>query len=80
MFFGIKQVFRHLTHPGGKVVTASNYESQVCGFESCWRQNTAHVCVALHCTKPSNVSPLSSQYYLNSVERDIKYQILLIII
>ena len=46
------------------------------GFESRWRRNSGPYCTALRSTKP----PFSSRYDLNNVERDVKHQIIIIII
>ena len=49
---------------------------------ACFRDglNTAYDCVTLHCTEPFIIIPSSSQYDLNNVEGDIKYQIIIIIL
>ena len=48
--------------------------------ESGRRRNSAHDCTALHCIKRFIITLPSSQYDLNHVERDAKYQIIIIII
>ena len=60
------------------VVSAPNFESQGPRFESSWRQNSAHNCMAVHYTEPFVIIPTSSQYDLNNVERDVKHQIIII--
>ena len=59
---------------GGRVVSAPNFGPQGPGFESHWRQNSAHDCTVLHCTNPFIVTLPSSRYGLNNVETDIKYK------
>ena len=48
------------------------------GFEFSWRQNSAHDCIVLHCTEPFLIIRPLSCYGLNDVERDVKYQIIII--
>ena len=45
------------------------------GFKSQWRQTSAH---ALNYAEPFIISLPSSRYDFNNVERDVKYQILII--
>ena len=44
------------------------------------RWNSTCVCTTLHCTEPFIITLPSSRYDLNNVERDIKQQIIIIII
>ena len=55
------------------MVSASKFGLQDPGFESCWRQNSAQDCTALHCTEPFIITLALSQYDLNDVERDVEH-------
>ena len=47
-------------------------------FETSWRQNSALDCIKLHCREPFIILLPLYQYDLNNVERDVKYQIIII--
>ena len=49
-------------------------------LESLWRRNSPYDCTVLLCTEPFSVTLSSFQYDLNNVERDVKHQIVIIII
>ena len=56
-----------------------DFGSQGSAFESRWRRNSAHDCMMLYCMEPSIITFPLSQYDLNNVERDVKHQIIIII-
>ena len=60
------------------MVSTSNFGLQDPGFESCWRQNSAHYCMVLHCTEPFIMTLPLSQYDLNDVGRDVGHKIIIV--
>ena len=54
------------------MVSAPDFGSRGPRFESCWRQNSAHDCMVLHCTEHFIVTLPSSRYDLNDIEGDVK--------
>ena len=56
------------------MVRVPDFGSGGLGYESCWRQNSSHDCIACGCTEPFIIILPSSQYDLSNVERDIKHQ------
>ena len=61
------------------MVNAPIYRSWGPGSESCWRQNSAHEYKAFHCTELSIIILTLPQYGLNTVESNVKHQIIMII-
>ena len=47
---------------------APNFGSEDSGYESCWRQNSAHGCMALYCTVPL------THYILNRLSHTIYWK------
>ena len=68
----------YLKHPCGLVVNAADFRSQGPGFESHWRQNSAHNYTMCHCTEPFIIILPPAWYDLNDVERDAKHQVIII--
>ena len=60
------------------MVSAVYFGSEGPGFESHWRWNSAHNCMAFHCAEIFIIILPSSRYELNNVERDIKDQLIII--
>ena len=56
----------------GGVVSVSDFRSGLM-FESYWRRNSAHDCTGLHCTELFIITLPSSQYDLDTVEKDLKH-------
>ena len=60
------------------MISAADLGSQGPSFESHWRrQNSAHDCMALHCTEPFIITLPLSRHGLNNVARDVKHQIII---
>ena len=68
-----------VSHSSG-VVSTPDFGSQDPGFESLYKRNSAHDCMALHCTEPNIITLPSSLYDLNNVERDVTHQTIIILI
>ena len=67
-----------MTRPVGRVVISPDFVSIGAGFKSRLRRKSAHDCMALHSKKPFIITLQSSRYDLNTVERDVKYQNIII--
>ena len=62
---------------GHKTSIQTNMRSWV---EPRWRWNSAHDCIVLYCTEPFIIILPPTWYGVNNVERDVKHQIVIIII
>ena len=62
------------------MVITPNFRSGGPRFDSHWRPNSSYDCMALHCIEPFIITCPLSQYDLCNVEKDIKHQIIIIII